>query len=248
MTEERLRQITALEENLGWSFNDKTLLDKALTHRSYANENSGPSNADNEKLEFLGDAVLQLIISDLLMKRFPDHTEGQLSKLRASIVNERSLADLSRKFRVGDYLLLGKGEESSGGRKKPSLLANALESLIAAVYLDRGFEQTRALLGILFAPFIEEGDYDSVYYDAKTSVQEKSMLLFKKMPHYVLVSETGPDHDKCFETSLFIGDHVIATGKGKSKKEAEKQAARLALEILGGYDQAFEGENKKGEV
>ena len=246
MTEERLRDITALEESLGWSFNDKTLLDKALTHRSYANENSAFSKADNEKLEFLGDAVLQLIISDLLMKEFPDHTEGQLSKLRASIVNESSLADLSRKFRVGDYLLLGKGEEASGGRKKPSLLANALESVIAAMYLDSGYEHTRSLLSIIFESFIEEGDYDSIYYDYKTSVQEKSMLLFKKMPYYILISETGPDHDKCFETSLFIGDRFIATGKGKSKKEAEKQAARLATEILSGYNQAYEGEDKKG--
>jgi ribonuclease III len=246
MTEERLRDITELEENFGWSFNDKTLLDKALTHRSYANENSAFSNADNEKLEFLGDAVLQLIISDLLMKKFPDYTEGQLSKLRASIVNERSLADLSRKFSVGKYLLLGKGEEASGGRKKPSLLANAFESVIAAMYLDGGFDHTRSLLGIIFEPFIEEGDYDSVYYDYKTAVQEKSMILFKTIPRYVLISETGPDHDKCFETSLFIGDRFIATGKGKSKKESEKQAARLATEILGGYNYASEGEDKKG--
>ncbi len=244
MTEDRLHQITALEKKLGCDFNDKTLLDKALTHRSYANEKAALSIADNEKLEFLGDAVLQLIISDLLMKRFPDYTEGQLSKLRASIVNEQSLADLSRRYGIGDYLMLGKGEETSGGRNKPSLLADAFESVIAAMYLDRGFEYTRTILLELFAPFIEQANYDFTYYDFKTAVQEKSMLLFKTMPRYTLISETGPDHDKSFETGLFIGDRLIATGKGKSKKESEKQAARLAIEILGKHEESREGENK----
>jgi ribonuclease III len=234
MTDKRLHEIARLEGSIGWSFNNKTLIDRALTHRSYANENMTATNGDNEKLEFLGDAVLQLIISDFLMKKFPDYTEGQLSKLRSSIVNERSFADLSRTFRIGDYLLLGKGEEASGGRNKPSLLADAFESVIAAIYLDGGFEQTRSLVSAILAPLIKEGDVDSFYYDYKTAIQEKSLLLFKKIPHYVLISETGPDHDKFFEAGLYIEERLIATGKGKSKKEAEKQAARLAAEKLDG--------------
>jgi ribonuclease III len=232
MTDERLREITKLEGRIGWSFNDKTLIDRALTHRSYSNENATAANGDNEKLEFLGDAVLQLIISDFLMKKLPDYTEGQLSKLRASIVNESSFADLSRTFQIGDYLLLGKGEEASGGRKKPSILADTFESVIAAIYLDAGFEQTRFVVHAIIAPLVGEGKQDFLFYDYKTAIQEKSLLLFKKMPRYVLISETGPDHDKLFETGLYIEDRLIATGKGKSKKEAEKQAARLASQIL----------------
>lgn len=234
MTDERLGEIARLEESIDWNFRDKALLDRALTHRSYANEKVAQAEGDNEKLEFLGDAVLQLIISDFLMKKFPDYTEGQLSKLRSSIVNERSFADLSRAFRIGDYLLLGKGEEASGGRNKPSLLADAFESVIAAMFLDGGFEQTRTHLSAILEPFMQESNYDTIYYDYKTAVQEKSMLLFKKMPHYVLISEIGPDHDKSFEAGLYIEERLIATGKGKSKKEAEKQAARRATEILDG--------------
>ncbi len=234
MDADRLENLARLERNLGWEFADKSLLDRALTHRSFANENPALSKGDNERLEFLGDAVLQLIISDLLMKKFPAYTEGQLSKLRASVVNERPLAELSRRFKIGEHLRLGKGEEASGGRMKSSLLANALESVIAAMFLDRGFERAAAFLGGIFEPFIKEGDADTTTLDYKTSLQELSMLLFKTMPRYSLLSETGPDHDKLFAMSLFIGEKWIATGSGKSKKEAEKQAARAALEALRG--------------
>jgi len=234
MDDERLHDIAELEERLGWNFTDKDLLDRALTHRSFANENGSLSNGDNERLEFLGDAVLQLIVSDLLMREFPAYTEGQLSKLRAAVVNERPLAELSRRFTIGEHLLLGKGEEASGGRMKPSLLANALESVIAAMFLDKGFERAAAFIGVIFEPFIREVDADTTCLDYKTSLQELSMSLFKTMPRYSVISETGPDHDKLFEMGLFIGERFIATGCGKSKKEAEKQAARAALETLRG--------------
>jgi ribonuclease III len=232
MNEERVRTLMGLEERLGWHFADIALLDTALTHRSFVNENVAAIGRDNERLEFLGDAVLELTVSDMLMRKFPDHAEGELSKLRASVVNEQPLAELARRFGIGDHLLLGKGEEGSGGRTKPSLLANALESVIAAMYQDGGFDRTAAFIGRLFEPLIEEGELSTLYRDYKTAVQEMSQLLFREMPRYMVISETGPDHDKRFETSLKIGERLIATGMGKSKKEAEQFAAKMALEEL----------------
>ncbi len=221
-----------LEERLGWHFADIALLDNALTHRSFVNENVAFACRDNERLEFLGDAVLELTISDMLMRKFHNHAEGQLSKLRASVVNEQPLAELARRFGIGEHLLLGKGEEGSGGRMKSSLLANAFESVIAAMYLDGGFDRTAVFINRLFEPLIEEGELSAVYRDYKTAVQEMSQVLFREMPRYVVISETGPDHDKRFETSLMIGERVVATGMGRSKKEAEQQAAKMALEEL----------------
>jgi ribonuclease-3 len=232
MNEERVQTLMGLEERLGWHFADIALLDNALTHRSFVNENVAPACRDNERLEFLGDAVLELTVSDMLMRKFPDHAEGQLSKLRASVVNEQPLAELARRFGIGEHLLLGKGEEGSGGRMKSSLLANAFESVIAAMYLDGGFDRTAVFIGRLFEPLIEEGELSAVYRDYKTAVQEMSQVLFREMPRYVVISETGPDHDKRFETSLMIGERVIATGMGRSKKEAEQLAAKMALEEL----------------
>ena len=232
MNEDRLRALRELEEQLGYHFEEIGLLDNALTHRSFANENPSLPCGDNERLEFLGDAVLELAVSDTLMKKFPDYTEGQLSKLRASVVNEQPLAELARRFRIGEFLLLGRGEETSGGRTKPSLLANAFESVLAAMYLDGGFDRTAAIIRRLFEPLIEEGVITVVYRDYKTAVQEIIQTRFREAPRYLLVSETGPDHDKCFETSLVIGERMIATGKGKNKKEAEQQAARMAMEEI----------------
>jgi len=232
MNEERIRILIALEKELGWHFSDIGLLDNALTHRSFVNETDALSCKDNERLEFLGDAVLELTVSDMLIRKFPDHAEGQLSKLRASVVNEQPLAELARRFKIGEYLLLGKGEESSGGRMKPSLLANAFESVIAAMHLDGGYDRTAAFIVRLFEPLIERDNLSEVYRDYKTAVQEASQLLYRETPRYVVTSETGPDHDKRFETKLMIGEKVIATGTGKSKKEAEQQAARIALEEL----------------
>lgn len=232
MNEERVRTLKGLEERLNWHFADIALLDNALTHRSFVNENTAPDCRDNERLEFLGDAVLELTVSDMLMRKFPDHSEGQLSKLRASVVNEQPLAELARRFGIGEHLLLGKGEEGSGGRMKPSLLANAFESVIAAMYQDGGFDRTAAFIRQLFEPLIEKGDLSTIYRDYKTAVQEMCQVLFREMPRYMVISETGPDHDKRFETSLVIGERMIATGTGRSKKEAEQQAARIAMEKL----------------
>jgi ribonuclease III len=230
MNEQREQSLRELENGLDYRFKDIALLDNALTHRSFVNENLGLACKDNERLEFLGDAVLELTITDMLMKKFPDYAEGQLSKLRASVVNEQPLAELARHFRIGEFLLLGRGEEASGGRTKPSLLANALESVIAAMFLDSGFDQCAVFISRLFAPIIEAGDLNAVYRDYKTTVQEICQVRFREVPRYVLISETGPDHDKRFAISLVIGEQVIATGTGRNKKEAEQHAAKTALE------------------
>jgi len=232
MDEERRQALTNLEEQLGHRFTRQDLLDNALTHRSFANENPSLPCRDNERLEFLGDAVLELAVSDILMRKFPDYDEGQLSKLRASVVNEQPLAELARRFRIGEFLLLGRGEETSGGRTKPSLLANAFESVLAAIYLDGGFDRAAVFIGRLVEPLMEEGEMTAVYRDYKTAAQEMIQTRFREAPRYVVVSETGPDHEKCFETNLLVGERVIATGKGRSKKEAEQQAARAAMEEM----------------
>ncbi len=244
MNEQRAAALGELEGCLGYHFTDVGLLDNALTHRSFVNENPAFACRDNERLEFLGDAVLELTVSDMLMKKFSDCAEGELSKLRASVVNEQPLAGLARRFRIGEFLLLGRGEEASGGRMKPSLLANAFESIVAAMYLDGGFDRTAAFIRRLFEPLIETGAA-AVYRDYKTAVQEICQNLFREFPRYVLISETGPDHEKRFETSLIVGERVIATGAGRSKKEAEQQAAKTALEelLIHEPDQADGGES-----
>jgi ribonuclease-3 len=232
MNQERIQALKELEASLGYCFKDIGLLDNALTHRSFVNENNTLPCKDNERLEFLGDAVLELTVSDMLMKKFPDYAEGELSKLRASVVNEQPLAGLARHFRIGEFLLLGRGEEASGGRMKPSLLANAFESLVAAMYLDGGFDLAAAFTGRLFEPLIEAGTAAAVYRDYKTAAQEICQNLFQELPRYAILAVTGPDHDKRFEISLVIGEKLIATGTGRNKKEAEQQAAKMALEAL----------------
>jgi ribonuclease III, bacterial len=232
MTEERQTALKKLESHLSCAFRDITLLDNALIHRSYVNENPSLSFADNERLEFLGDAVLELCISDLLMKAFPDYSEGQLSKLRASVVNEQTLAELAKKCRIGSFILLGKGEESSGGRSKPSILANTMEAITAAVFLDGGFDRAYEFVRRLFTPLIEEGSRSATYKDYKTTLQELSQNRFREIPRYRLIGEYGPDHDKLFESGLSIPGIIETTGKGKSKKEAEQHAAHKALDEL----------------
>jgi ribonuclease-3 len=244
MNQERIQALKELEASLGYCFKDIGLLDNALTHRSFVNENISLPCKDNERLEFLGDAVLELTVSDMLMKKFPDYAEGELSKLRASVVNEQPLAGLARHFRIGEFLLLGRGEEASGGRMKPSLLANAFESLVAAMYLDGGFDRAAAFTGRLFEPLIEAGTAAAVYRDYKTAAQEICQNLFQELPRYVILAETGPDHDKRFEISLVIGEKLIATGTGRNKKEAEQQAAKIALETLRKNDPLTAGDTE----
>ncbi len=232
MNDDRTIRLKELERSLGYEFRDPTLLDCALTHRSYANENPDLMKQDNERLEFLGDAVLTLCISDMLMKRFPEHSEGELSKMRSSIVNERPLARLAGELRVGDYLLLGRGEDISGGRSKHSILSNTLEAIIAAVYFDTGFEGVYAFVEMRFLPLLEAGTVKLHYQDYKTALQEVTQDRFRVIPKYSVLREFGPDHDKVFQVLLTVGDVVSTSGLGRNKKEAEQRAARKALEAI----------------
>lgn len=243
MNGDRRTRLEALEDVLGYRFSDPSLLDCALTHRSYANENPDLLKQDNERLEFLGDAVLTLCISDILMKKFPDFTEGDLSKIRSSIVNEKPLARLARELRLGDYLLLGRGEELSGGRLKSSLLANALEAIIAAIYCDTGFEGVCAFVGRRFPPLLDTGDIKILYRDYKTSLQEITQNRFRIIPRYSVLREFGPDHDKVFQIRVSVGDVVSAAGLGRNKKEAEQRAARKALEAIESLQPSDNGED-----
>jgi ribonuclease-3 len=227
--EERIKALRDFEADLSCRFKDIGLLNTALIHRSFMNENPSESFQDNERLEFLGDAVLGLCISDLLMKSFPRFSEGQLSRLRAAIVNEQSLAEFAGKFKIGDYLLLGRGEESSGGRSKTSILSNAFEALIAAIYLDCGFEGASSFVKNTFTPVLEAQEAVLIYADSKTALQEFTQSRYKETPQYSLIAEYGPDHDKTFEVRLSVAN-IVTVGRGKSKKEAEQRAAKKALE------------------
>ncbi|MFA5180963.1 MAG: ribonuclease III [Syntrophales bacterium] len=233
MDNEKTRAFEDIEQALGYVFKDPLLIAGAFTHRSYTNENPSLSGQDNERLEFLGDAVLQLCISDLLMRSFPDFAEGQLSKMRATLVNEQSLAALGRRFGLGNHLFLGKGEEASGGRGKTSLIADTFEALMAAVYLDGGYGQASRLIADLFAEMIIAGKGGvAPYRDYKSALQELCQSRFHETPKYQLLNEYGPDHDKTFEVELAVAESVKETGTGKSRKEAEQQAARKVLEYF----------------
>jgi len=232
MNSDRGTQLKALEQILGYTFRDPEFMDCALTHRSFANENPDLKKQDNERFEFLGDAVLTLCISDMLMKRFPACSEGELSKIRSSIVNERPLAKLARELRIGDYLLLGRGEDISGGRAKRSILANTLEAIIAAVYFDAGFDGVYAFIEMLFLPLLDAGAARVRYQDYKTALQEITQNLFRVIPKYSIIRQYGPDHDKVFQVGLSIGDIVKTAGLGRNKKEAEQHAAKKALEAI----------------
>lgn len=224
-----------LQDRLGHSFENQELLVRALVHRSFAYENQD-LRADNETLEFLGDSVLGLAISHLLLDLFPNCDEGELSRLRSSIVNERVLAMIATSLDLGDFLLLGKGEELSGGRQKPSLLADGLEAVLAAVYLDGGLDSALRLVRTMFGEYLEHKEEDyllkTLDKDYKTQLQEITQAKLKLTPVYFLESEKGPDHDKTFFMRVEIGEQVLAYGYGKSKKEAQQEAARKAIDRI----------------
>ena len=205
------------------------MLERALTHRSFAYENGGLPT--NERLEFLGDSVLGLIVTDTLFREFPDLPEGQLAKLRAAVVNMRALAGVARGLRLGDYVYLGKGEEGTGGRDKSSILADTLEAVIGAVYLDRGLPEADALVHRLFDPVIARSARLGAGLDWKTSLQELTAAEILGVPEYI-VEESGPDHQKSFRASVRIGGRTFGSGEGRSKKEAEQQAAETAWNTI----------------
>jgi ribonuclease-3 len=217
-------QFAALQKELGYQFTDPALLLRAHTHVSHERDGGV---GHNEVLEFLGDAVLDLAVSDLLMRCYPACSEGDLSKMRAALVNTTVLAEKAALLGLGPLLRMGKGEERSGGRTKPSILAGAFEALLGAVYQDGGFEAARRLVERYFADDVEEKELGR--QDYKTRLQEISQMLFHAPPSYRVVAESGPDHDKRFVTEIAVGGKVLGKGEGKTKKQAEQQAAKRAL-------------------
>ncbi|AAZ54689.1 ribonuclease III [Thermobifida fusca] len=205
------------------------ILTRALTHRSYAYENGGLPT--NERLEFLGDSVLGLVVTDTLYRTHPDLSEGQLAKLRAAVVNMRALADVARELGIGRYVRLGRGEEATGGRDKSSILADTLEALIGAVYLDRGLDEASELVHRLFDPLIARASGLGAGLDWKTSLQELTAAELLGVPEYV-VEESGPDHQKTFRATVRVAGQTYGSGEGRSKKEAEQQAAESAWKAI----------------
>lgn len=225
------REPSGIEQRLQYVFKDKNLLLEALRHSSYVNELADPQLRDNERLEFLGDAVLNLTVGHLLMRRYPDVNEGELSRSRANLVNESQLAKMARSFELGAYIQLGKGEIQTHGRKKSSILADTYEALIAAVYLDGGFDAAFRIIETNFLTSIDQMDAAANNFDYKSRLQEMVQLVHGAMPKYNITREDGPDHDKTFSITLKVLD-VETQGIGKNKKAAEQDAARKALEIL----------------
>jgi ribonuclease III len=228
----RLRdEFASLERSIDYRFRDRGLLEHAMTHTSRANEDASGGVADNESLEFLGDAVLGFIVADLLFHEFPRSNEGQKSKIKASLVSAATLSRQAERLALGEHLLLGRGEEKTGGRQKQALLADAYEALIAAIYLDGGTEHARAFIAREFAPLIDNVRQTGVTgQDHKSALQEFLQSHEHPLPEYRLAGTIGPDHRKLFQVEVVVSGEPLATGNGASKKEAEQEAARLALE------------------
>ncbi|RPJ53663.1 MAG: ribonuclease III [Acidobacteria bacterium] len=228
------RDLSELEERVGHRFNDALLLERALTHRSRANEDASGGTTDNESLEFLGDAVLGFVMADLLFRDFPQLDEGQKSKIKASLVSTQTLGDLARELGLGQYLALGRGEEKTGGRNKQALLADGYEALIAALYLDGGIEAARGFIVREFSERLEDVRSPEFWgRDYKSSLQEVVQARELPLPDYAVTSESGPDHRKVFHVEVRVAGEVMGTARGASKKAAEQEAARQALERLG---------------
>jgi ribonuclease-3 len=220
-----------LEDKLGYHFKNPTYLKNALTHSSYANEVRS-AGGSNERLEFLGDSVLGFVVADYLFKNFPNLPEGDLTKKRAALVCEKACCGFSKQLDVGKYLLLSHGEQNSGGRTRPSILADAFESIIAAIYIDGGMEEARKFILRFVLPLLQNSR-PKTFKDYKTSLQEIIQQNPEERLEYVLTGESGPDHDKHFTVEVHLNNNVIGKGGGRSKKEAEQQAAREALELMG---------------
>jgi ribonuclease III len=220
-----------LEAALDYQFANPDLLSDALHHTSYVNEHPQKKLASNERLEFLGDAVLNLAVSHLLMQRYPDLNEGDLSRNRAHLVNETQLADIAREIDLGPHLLLGKGEELTRGRDKNSILADTVEAVIAAVYLDGGFDAAFAFVEQWFSELLTTVTGSRHATDYKSRLQERVQSAYQEVPRYTVVGASGPDHSKTFTVQVSVAD-ITAEGDGKSKKMAEQQAAKMGLELL----------------
>lgn len=223
--------LTELEQKIQYTFTEKAVLEESLRHSSFVNEQVLPGMRDNERLEFLGDAVLSLIVGHLMMRHYPELREGELSRMRARLVNEDQLAAVARDFDLGAHIMLGKGELQTNGYNKSSILADTFEALLAAVYLDGGFEAAFRLIEWRFSNLIRSEGISMADQDYKSQLQELVQTTQIETPNYRVISESGPDHDKTFRVQLTIKE-ILAEGKGRSKKLAEQEAARRALEIL----------------
>jgi ribonuclease-3 len=221
-----------IEKKIGISFKDEKLLKKAMTHRSYLNENREEQLESNERLEFLGDAVLELIISSFLYEEYPERTEGELTGIRSAIVRTESLAQESRRLGFGDNLLMSKGEEDSGGKDKDYLLANTYEAILGAIFLDQGLDISRDFVNRTILKQLPHIMENELFIDPKTKAQELIQAKYKVTPTYNVVKEEGPDHDKAFTVVLKIGKKDFSNGFGYSKQKAEEDAARKAIEKL----------------
>ena len=218
--------ISELEKLIGYEFKDKKLLKQALTHSSYANEQKINKSGDYERLEFLGDAVLEVVSSEFLFHKYPDLPEGKLTKLRASMVCEPSLAICARDLNLGSYIMLGKGEESTGGRNRESITSDVMEAIIGAIFLDGGMEKAKAHIERFVLSDLED---KALFYDSKSTLQEVLQGELRKDFEYILNAERGPEHDKEFDVSVIVDGKVLGNGKGRTKKAAEQQAAYQAL-------------------
>ena len=220
-----------LKKKLNISCNNEELLHRSLIHRSYINESESES-IDNERLEYLGDSVLALVVNEYLYQNYPDYKEGSLAKIKSVAVSEITLAKIARKIKLGDFLYLGKGEEVSGGRERSSILADTFEAVIGAIYLDSGLKNCRDFILYYLKPYIEKIDQQTYFRDPKTTIQEYVQKQFKKHPEYVIISEIGPDHQKEFVVQLNIVNRKFSVGKGSSKRKAEMDAAISALKKI----------------
>jgi ribonuclease-3 len=232
MDENRLIKIKELTWKISYQFKNLELLNQALTHKSYIHEYSFSPSASNERLEFLGDTVLGLIIGQKLFITYPEHSEGELSVLKAAVVNELQLARVARELELGSYLLLGKGEELTGGREKDSLLADAYEALLGAIFLDGGIEKAKSSVLLQFSGIFQDLMEKGATFDFKTRLQEITQDQFKIIPNYSVINEWGPDHEKTFEVQVSIKNKIYSSGLGKTKKEAEQKAAAEAIKII----------------
>lgn len=232
LLEERQALLAELQEKLGYGFRDRKNLLRALVHSSFAFEQGGSVGENNETLEFLGDAVLDLAVGWALFRRFPQMREGELTRLRAALVNEGHLAAMARAIGLGRHLLLGRGEDASHGRKKPSILSSAYEAVVGAVFLDGGYEAAREVVERQFEPWFQKPHEDMLLSDSKSALQEILQEKYNEAPVYTLEKAIGPDHDKTFFVAVRFRQTILGQGSAGSKKEAERQAAAAALKRL----------------
>ena len=227
-----MKDFAEFEKLTGITFNDKGILRQAFVHRSYLNENKEAGLAHNERLEFLGDAVLELVITHFLYIKYPDKNEGELTAYRSALVNATTCAEIATRLSVNDFLLLSKGESKDTGRARLYILANTLEAIIGAVYLDQGYEVAQSFILTNFSPLIDSIVADGTWLDSKSRFQEKAQEVEGVTPLYKTIRESGPDHDKKFTVGVFLREKMVASGDGESKQEAEQRAATAALNAM----------------